>query len=231
MIGSLLRTLTACLLLGWAGPVHASPPPASALNPYPAERLLPFWRQYTARHEDGEALFVPAYRLDPAPADADAASSFWLEASDGRLLALGVDDDGYLVLPPQARAPGLVTRGARLLHDGEAPLPAIRLEIRLQLEPARHYALADLSSAVAQVDSFQRHAMGLAALMAPRFDVVVFRFDGPAPDGWHVTARGERRELAALHDTLYLRMTPRTARAGGEIILEAPPRRIVVETR
>ncbi|AZU05207.1 hypothetical protein X907_2696 [Glycocaulis alkaliphilus] len=231
MIGSALRLLLASVLLVWSAPASAGPPPASALNPYPADRLLPFWRQYTARYEESEALFIPAYRLDPPPAEAADMTGFWLEAADARLLAVGVDADGYLVLPAEAHNAGFVTRSTRLLHDGGGLLPAIRLELHVRAEPAARYAIADLATVTRELDQFQRASMGLAALMAPRFDVIVFRFDGPAPDGWHVTARGERSALSALHDTLYLRMTGRIARAGGEIVLEETPRRIVVETR
>ncbi|WP_371393296.1 hypothetical protein AB6B38_12940 [Glycocaulis abyssi] len=230
MIRSALSLLLASALLGWCAPAMAGPPPASALNPYPADRLLPFWRQYTARYEDGEAAFTPVYRLDPAPAEAADRSGFWLEAPDARLLAVGVDAGGYLVLPPEAHTAGSVTRATRLLHDGDNPLPAIRLEFHTPASGTR-YSISDMAALVRELDQLQRASMGLAALMAPRFDVIVFRFDGPAPDGWHVTARGERRALGALHDTLYLRMTGRIARLGGEIVLEAPPERIVVETR
>lgn len=220
-----------CLTFAGAGQALAAPPPASALNPYPAERLLPFWRQYTARYEAGEALFVPAYRLDPAPADAGDTSGFWLEGPDGELLALGIDAGGYLILPAPAYEAGFVGRETRVLHEGGTALPAIRLEIHAALGHGTRHSMADLAALTREVHQFQRAAMGFAALMAPRFDVVVFRFDGPAPDGWHVTPRGERRALGALGNTLFLRMTGRTARTGGEIVLDAPARRIVLEAR
>jgi len=211
----------------------AAAPPAATLNPYPADRLLPFWRQYTSTydHEAQDALFVLAYRLDPPPDSGAETSGFWLEAPDGALLALDVGPQGYLVVPEAAHAAGFVGRDTRILHDGGRPLPAIRLEIHAALEPGQHYPVGDLAALVRDVDDFQRSAMGFAALMAPRFDVIVFRFEGPAPDGWHVTPRGERRLLGALHDTLFLRMTGSVARTGGEIILDAPPHTIVLEAR
>jgi len=233
VIGAFATTLIAVLFLTGAGPAAAGAPPAEALNPYPADRLLPFWRQYTLSHDPGaeEAMFTPAYRLDPPPDTGTQSSGFWLEAPDGALLALDVDRQGYLVVPEAARSDGFFSRDTRILHDGDRPLPAIRLEIHARLEPGQRYAVGDLAALVSEVDQFQRSAMGFAALMAPRFDVVVFRFDGPAPDGWHVTARGERRPLGALHDTLFVRMTGRVARTGGEIILDAAPHTVVLEAR
>jgi hypothetical protein len=227
-----LSALLAALCLIGAGPAFAvAPPDAGALNAYAADRLLPFWRQYTARYEDDEAPFVPAYRLDPAPEGAISHSGFWLEAPGGGLTALGVDAHGYLVLPERAREAGFVGRDTRLFHAPDRPLPAIRLEIHATLAPARRYAMGDLSALASEMDRFQRAAMGFAALMAPRFDVVVFHFEGPAPDGWHVTRRGDQRTLGALHDTLFLRMTGRVARMGGEVVLDAAPARIVLEAR
>lgn len=227
----LAALLGGMLALAAAGALASPPSDPSALAPYPAERLLPFWRQYSAQYEDGPVPFMPAYRLDPAPAGADSPSGFWLEASDGQLIAIGVDPDGYLRLPGEAHAAGFVSRATRILHDSTGPLPAIRLEIHLRAASAGRYAVADLAAAVSAMDRFQRSAMGFAALMAPRFDVVVFRFDGPAPDGWHVTPDGRRTPLAALHDTLSVRMTGRLARTGGYVELAAPPRRIVLEAR
>lgn len=232
----MLRPLLAALVIGVLAlapsQARAAPPPdPSVLAPYPAERLLPFWRQYSAQYEGEAAPFRPAYRLDPAPLDADAPSGFWLEAADGQLIAIGVDPDGYLDLPEEAYTAGFVTRTTRILHDSTGPLPAIRLEIHLLAASTDRYAVADLAAAVSAMDRFQRSAMGFAALMAPRFDVVVFRFDSAAPDGWHITPDGERRPLAAMHDTLSVRMRGRLARSGGYVELAAPPRRVVLEAR
>lgn len=233
----MIRAVIACvwlvlLFIGSAQAFAATPAAApEALNPYAADRLLPFWRQYVRNYEGGEAPFRPVYRLDPAPGSASARSGFWLEARDGALHPLGVDDDGYLVLPGIASTPDEVTRTSRVLHTANAPLPAIRLEIEALLPPGPGYAVPGLSALVAEMDRFQRASMGFAALMAPRFDVIVWHFDGPAPDGWHVTRDGTRHELRALGDTLYLRMTGRIARQGGEIELNATPLRVTLQAR
>ena len=222
----------ACLLALLAGLASAGAPPDRAdMNAYPADRILPFWRQYTGEGSGAELPFMPAYRIEPAPDGPTASSGFWLEGQDGRLHPLGVDAEGYLQLPPEARQAGEMTRQTRVWHAAGIALPAIRLEIHLQLDPAERYQVADLAAAVAAMDRFQRRAMGLAALMAPRFDVIVFRFDGAAPDGWIVTGDGRRRELSAFHDTLSVRMTGRAARSGGTVMLGSAPRRVVLEAR
>lgn len=205
-------------------------PPAS-LNAYPAERLLPFWRTYVAQTHDGEPAFRPAYRLDPPPAPDEAVSGFWLEGPDGTLLPLEVDTEGYLIIPQAARAAGFVTRASRMLHDAQRPLPAIRLEIVAELPPARHYPISDLAAITHAVDHFQRDAMGLAALMAPRFDTLVWHFDGPAPDGWLTSRNGQRQPIEAYDNTLSLRMTGRIGRQGGQVELEALPLRLTIEVR
>ncbi|MFN7176803.1 MAG: hypothetical protein ACK4MX_07925 [Thermaurantiacus sp.] len=157
-----------CFALAGAGQAIAAPPPAAALNPYPADRLLPFWRQYAGRYEAGDAPFVPAYRLDPVPESASSSTGFWLEGPDGTLLALGVDSDGYLIVPAAAHAAGFVGRETRILHDGDAPLPAIRFEIHATLDRATGYAIADLAALTREVDRFQRAAAGRWALWATR---------------------------------------------------------------
>ncbi len=214
-----------------AGDTPVEPPDPALMETAPAERLLPFWRQYTARFAPGEARFEPAYRLDSELAFESASSGLWLETAPGRLEALGMDADGYLLLPESAHEAGIVTRQTRLFLDPGLQPPVIRLEIHPRLPLSQRYEIAELSEMVSEVERFQRHSMGLMFLAAPRWTELVFRFDYPAPDGWLIRPNGERRALPAFEDTLSLRLDGQAMRAGGHVELGAVPVRIILQAR
>ncbi|MCC5980309.1 MAG: hypothetical protein JJU26_01190 [Oceanicaulis sp.] len=225
---ALLGLVILCLL---AAPARAEPPDAALMEAVPAERLLPFWRQYTARFAPGEARFEPAYRLDSEPASETGRSGLWLETAPGELHAIGLDARGYLVLPAVAAEAGAVHRQTRIWLDPALRPPVVRLEIHPRLPLARRYEISVLAEIAAEVERFQRQSMGLMFLASPRWSELVFRFDGAAPDGWLVRSGGQRVALTAFEDTLTLRLDGRAMRAGGHVELDAAPVLIVLEAR
>lgn len=213
------------------GDARAGAPDPELMEAVPAERLLPFWRQYTARFAPGEARFVPAYRLDSELAVETQSAGLWLEVAPGELYPIGLDARGYLVLPAIAAEAGIVHRQSRILIDPALRPPVVRLEIHPRLPLTQRYEIAELSGIAAEVEQFQRHSMGLMFLASPRWTELVFRFDNPPPDGWLVRANGTRTALSAFEDRLSIRLDGRTMRAGGHVELERAPVQIILQAR
>ena len=87
----------------------------------PAERLLPFWRQYAARFAPGEARFEPPTGWIPNRPPRRRDPDYGWETAPGELHAIGLDARGYLVLPAIAAEAGAVHRQTWIWLD-----PALR---------------------------------------------------------------------------------------------------------
>lgn len=191
----------------------------------PLPRLFPRWDEYLALDPETRSHFTLAYVVGSRSASPDEIR-MWYEL-DGETVDLEVGPDGLIGNPPDAQA----------MQDApdvwvNQPEGGMSMTLQFAYAPAPQASLDshDLAMGLEQANRAVRRAAGVAALFAPNFKSVVFRFDGPVPDAVAVLDDGSTRPLLVQEDQASFRPGDRENRRVVRVEFGQAPSRILFDS-